>query len=100
MILQPTPNGAMQQLDAAVEAALIENRRHFLRFLTRRLGTVDAAEEVLQQFYLRAVRRSTSESVKVSSRGSTGYSARCWRTIPAVKRHADGRKPSMPSCRP
>jgi RNA polymerase sigma-70 factor (ECF subfamily) len=58
MILQPTPNGAMQQLDAAVEAALIENRRHFLRFLTRRLGTVDAAEEVLQQFYLRAVSKA------------------------------------------
>jgi len=46
-----------QRMESAVEAALIENRQAFLRFLTRRLGTVDAAEEVLQQFYLRAVRK-------------------------------------------
>jgi RNA polymerase sigma-70 factor (ECF subfamily) len=55
MIPHPTPKGAKQQLDAAVEAALIENRRHFLRFLTRRLGDAATAEEVLQQFYLRAL---------------------------------------------
>jgi RNA polymerase sigma factor (sigma-70 family) len=52
---QPTPNGAMQRMDAAVEAALTENRQDFLGFLTRQLGTPDMAEEVLQQFYLRAV---------------------------------------------
>jgi RNA polymerase sigma factor (sigma-70 family) len=45
-------------MDPAVEAALTENRRDFLRFLTRRLGSADAAEEVLQQFYLRAVSKA------------------------------------------
>ena len=48
----------MPRLDPAVEAALTENRRAFLRFLLRHLGTADAAEEVLQQFYLRAVSRA------------------------------------------
>jgi RNA polymerase sigma-70 factor (ECF subfamily) len=45
----------MQRLEPTVEAALSENRRHFLRFLTRRLGDAATAEEVLQQFYLRAL---------------------------------------------
>jgi RNA polymerase sigma-70 factor (ECF subfamily) len=48
----------MQRLDPAVEAALTANRRDFLRFLLRHLGTADAAEEVLQQFYLRAVSKA------------------------------------------
>jgi RNA polymerase sigma-70 factor (ECF subfamily) len=45
-------------MNPAVEAALTENRRAFLRFLTRRLGSADTAEEVLQQFYLRAVSKA------------------------------------------
>ena len=58
MIQQPTPNGAMKRIDPAVEAALTEHRRAFLCFLTRHLGTVDTAEELLQQFYLRAVSKA------------------------------------------
>jgi RNA polymerase sigma-70 factor (ECF subfamily) len=58
MIQQPTPNGAMKRRDPVVKAALTEHRRDFLRFLTRHLGTVDAAEEVLQQFYSRAVSKA------------------------------------------
>jgi RNA polymerase sigma-70 factor (ECF subfamily) len=42
-----------------VAAMLIENRRAFLRFLTRHLGSIDRAEEVLQQFYLRAISKSS-----------------------------------------
>lgn len=38
---------------------LIENRRAFLRFLTRRVGSGDIAEEVLQQFYLRAISKAS-----------------------------------------
>jgi RNA polymerase sigma-70 factor (ECF subfamily) len=45
-------------MDPAVEAVLTENRRDFLGFLTRHLGTADIAEEVLQQFYLRAVSKA------------------------------------------
>lgn len=51
----------------AVEGVLLENRGEFLRFLARRLGDMDKAEEVLQQFYLRVVSRGLelkrSESV-------------------------------------
>jgi RNA polymerase sigma-70 factor (ECF subfamily) len=44
-------------LDPAIEAALIEHRRDFLRLLTHRVGNTETAEEVLQQCYLRAVSR-------------------------------------------
>lgn len=50
-----------------VEIALVENHRDFLRFLVRRVGKMDIAEDILQQFYLRAVSRGSelrqSESV-------------------------------------
>jgi RNA polymerase sigma-70 factor (ECF subfamily) len=46
-------------MDPAFAAALTENRCAFLGFLTRHLGTVEAAEEVLQQFYLRAVSKAS-----------------------------------------
>ncbi|WP_342348181.1 sigma factor [uncultured Nitrospira sp.] len=38
---------------------LLENRRTFLRYLTRRLGNRDVAEEVLQQFSLRAISKAS-----------------------------------------
>lgn len=46
------------RLDPAIEAALIEHRRDFLRLLTHRVGNTETAEEVLQQCYLRAVSRA------------------------------------------
>jgi RNA polymerase sigma-70 factor (ECF subfamily) len=46
------------RLDPAIEAALLEHRQDFLRLLTRRVGNPETAEEVLQQFYLRAVSRA------------------------------------------
>jgi RNA polymerase sigma factor (sigma-70 family) len=46
------------QLEPAIEAALIEHHRDFLRMLTQRLGNTETAEEVLQQFYLRVVSRA------------------------------------------
>lgn len=58
---------AVRTMQGTVEAALIENHREFLRFLLRRLGNADTAEDVLQQFYLRAVGKGAglrqSESV-------------------------------------
>jgi len=45
------------QIPPAVEAQLTESRQEFLRFLVRRLGDRDTAEDVLQQFYLRVVSR-------------------------------------------
>jgi RNA polymerase sigma-70 factor (ECF subfamily) len=44
--------------DAAVRRALVESRGQLLGFLRRRLGSEDEAEEVLQDFVLRALARS------------------------------------------
>jgi RNA polymerase sigma factor (sigma-70 family) len=57
MTRQPGAHDALQP-DAAIEAALIEHHRDFLRMLTQRVGDTETAEEVLQQFYLRAVSRA------------------------------------------
>ncbi len=57
MIRKPGAHDVLQ-LDSAIEAALIEHRRDFLRLLTQRVGDPETAEEVLQQFYLRAVSRA------------------------------------------
>ncbi len=50
---------ALRAVEAPVEAALVGNHRDFLRFLVRRVGDADTAEDVLQQFYLRAVSRGS-----------------------------------------
>lgn len=61
------PDEPLKPLDPAVEAALAENHRAFLRFLTRRLGSGHEAEGVLQEFYLKAISKAhgirASESV-------------------------------------
>jgi len=44
---------------ADVATALIENRRTFLHCLIRRVGDQDMADEVLQQFSLRAITRAS-----------------------------------------
>jgi RNA polymerase sigma-70 factor (ECF subfamily) len=49
---------ANKAADAAVRRALVESRRQILSFLQRRLGSSDAAEDVLQAFILRAIERS------------------------------------------
>ena len=50
---------ALKTVEGSVEAALVENHRDFLRFLVRRVGDADTAEDVLQQFCLRAVSRGS-----------------------------------------
>lgn len=61
------PDELLKPIDPAVEAALTENHRAFLRFLARRLGTEQEAEDVLQDFYLKALSKAhgirRSESV-------------------------------------
>ncbi len=58
---------ALRAVQGAVESALIENHREFLRFLVRRVGNADTAEDVLQQFYVLAIDKGSglrkSESV-------------------------------------
>ena len=52
-------NAAARAADAAVRRALVESRRQILSFLQRRLGSSEAAEDVLQAFMLRAIERSS-----------------------------------------
>lgn len=51
-------DAATKAADAAVRRALVESRRQILSFLERRLGSSEAAEDVLQIFMLRAIERS------------------------------------------
>ena len=51
-------DAAPKTADAAVRRALVESRRQILNFLRRRLGSSEAAEDVLQAFMLRAIERS------------------------------------------
>lgn len=56
-----TPDEVVQarmQVRPLIETALTDNHHVFLRFLTRRLGDRSAAEDVLQNFFLRAVRKA------------------------------------------
>lgn len=63
---------ATKPADAAVRRAIIEARREILNFLHRRLGNRDAAEDVLQQFSLRAIERASELRDVRSVRGWLG----------------------------
>src|SRR5262249_47786969 len=49
----------MKDAGAAVRRALIESRDDLLKYLRRRLGSRDQAEEIFQQFSLRALGRAS-----------------------------------------
>jgi len=51
------PGDAPAQLAAPALAVLVENRARFLAFLEKRVGARDAADEILQQAYLRGMAR-------------------------------------------
>lgn len=59
MSSHPESRGFEDSRSLEIGPILIENRRAFLRFLTRRMGTTDMVEEVLQQFHLRAIIKSS-----------------------------------------
>ena len=49
---------ALRPSDAAVRCAITESRREIMAYLVRRLGSPEAAADVLQAFALRALQRS------------------------------------------
>ncbi len=53
-----TDEQGLKPMDAAVRRALVESHRDLLRFLRRRLGSEEEAEEVLQRFMLKAISRA------------------------------------------
>lgn len=58
--LEPSeePSANRDPKDAAVRQALVESHQDLARFLQRRLGNADEAEDVLQRFILKAIERS------------------------------------------
>ncbi|MEK6715561.1 MAG: sigma-70 family RNA polymerase sigma factor, partial [Candidatus Omnitrophota bacterium] len=55
----PESHDFRNPLSLEIGPILVENRRAFLRFLTHRSETTDMAEEVLHEFYLRALSKSS-----------------------------------------
>ena len=54
------PNNFNTSVHTEVVGMLSKNRQAFLRFLSGRVGSPDIAEEVLQEFYLRALSKSSA----------------------------------------
>jgi len=52
------PSANRDPKDAAVRQALVESHQDLARFLQRRLGNADEAEDVLQRFIVKAIERS------------------------------------------
>lgn len=52
---QGTDTEAVRPIDADVKRVLVENHREFLRFLERRLGRRDLAEDILQEAFARGL---------------------------------------------
>src|SRR5215211_1282163 len=48
---------AARPIDADVKRVLVENHREFLRFLERRLGRRDLAEDILQEAFARGLEK-------------------------------------------
>lgn len=65
---QREPNG-LRPIDPALAAVLADVHNDFLRFLKRSLGNLTDAEEVMQQFYLRVLRKSADLRRQTSARG-------------------------------
>ncbi len=61
------PEPALRGHDPEVVATLVENHRRFLAFLEKRLGSRQAAEEVLQQAFVRGIERSGALRAKESA---------------------------------
>ncbi len=53
--MSEAPEEAGKPLDAEVARALVENHREFLRFLERRVGRRDVAEDILQEAFSRGL---------------------------------------------
>jgi len=54
------PHNFNTSVHTDVTRMLTENRQAFIRFLRGRLGSTDIAEEVLQEFYVRALSKSSA----------------------------------------
>ncbi len=82
-----------QKLDEAVAAALKEGHREFLRFVSRRTRSIDEAEDILQDFYLKAIRSARTIKEPGALKGWLAQVLR--RTLVDYYRRASVRKTAL-----
>jgi DNA-directed RNA polymerase specialized sigma24 family protein len=71
-------------IEQAVIASLREGHREFLRFLSRRTQSIDEAEDILQDFYLKAFRNARTIKEPGALKGWLAQVLR--RTLPDSRR--------------
>lgn len=81
-------------IEEAVIAALREGHREFLRFVSRRTQNLDDAEDILQDFYLKAIRSARTIKEKGALKGWLAQVLR--RTVTDYYRRASVRKMALP----
>lgn len=80
-------------IEEAVIASLKEGHREFLRFVTRRTGSIADAEDILQDFYLKAIRSARTIKEPAALRGWLAQILR--RTLADHYRRAGVRKSAL-----
>jgi RNA polymerase sigma-70 factor (ECF subfamily) len=87
------PPTAAPEIEEAVFIALREGHREFLRFLSRRTRSIDEAEDILQDFYLKAIRSSRTIKEPGALKGWLAQVLR--RTLTDYYRRASVRKSAL-----
>ena len=80
-------------IEDAVTASLREGHREFLRFVRRRTNSLDDAEDILQDFYLKAIRSARTIKEAGALKGWLAQVLR--RTLTDYYRRAGVRKASL-----
>jgi len=80
-------------IEDAVIASLREGHREFLRFVSRRTNSLDDAEDILQDFYLKAIRSARTIKVAAALKGWLAQVLR--RTLTDYYRRAGVRKAAL-----
>jgi RNA polymerase sigma-70 factor (ECF subfamily) len=86
------PRGS-QAIDDAVIISLREGHREFLRFVSRRANSLDDAEDILQDFYLKAIRSARTIKEAGALKGWLAQVLR--RTLTDYYRRAGVRKAAL-----
>ena len=77
--------GAERPIDPEVARVLVENHREFLRFLERRLGHRDLAEDILQEAFARGLDKLATLRDALSCRRSMASFRLVFRSLPGIR---------------
>jgi RNA polymerase sigma-70 factor (ECF subfamily) len=87
------PPAVVRGIEEAVILSLREGHREFLRFLSRRTRSIDEAEDILQDFYLKAIRSARTIKEPGALKGWLAQVLR--RTLADYYRRASVRKAAL-----